>query len=127
MSTILVVDDETEVREVLRAFIERAGHRVLEAADASSARRILAKESVDLAFLDVLMPGESGIDLCHSIKEDPECRSMKVVLLTGYDDERAWQQGLRCGADLFAVKPLTQERVQVLLSELLGLQDEGPA
>lgn len=114
-----MVDDDIEVREVLRAFIERAGHRVLDAPEASSARRILARESVDLAFLDVLMPGESGIDLCHSIKEDPDCRKMKVVLLTGFDDERAWQQGLRCGADLFAVKPLTQERVEVLLSELL--------
>lgn len=122
-----MVDDEAGIREVLRAFIEKAGHRVLEAMDASSARRILAKESVDLAFLDVLMPGESGVDLCHSIKDDPECSRIKVVLMTGFDDERAWQQGLRCGADLFAVKPLAQERVQVLLDELLGPQDEGLA
>lgn len=119
MSTILVVDDDTEVRLVLRAYVEREGHRVLEASDASSARRMLAHERVDLMFLDVLMPGESGAALCQSLKDDPECREIKVVLLTAFDDERAWNQGLRCGADIFAVKPVTRERIQVLLQELL--------
>lgn len=120
MSTILVVDDDAEVRLVLRAYVEREGHRVLEASDASSARRMLAQERVDLMFLDVLMPGESGAALCQSLKDDPECREIKVVLLTAFDDERAWNQGLRCGADIFAVKPVTRERIQVLLQELLG-------
>lgn len=119
MSTILVVDDDAEVRLVLRAYVEREGHRVLEASDASSARRMLAQERVDLMFLDVLMPGESGAALCQSLKDDPECREIKVVLLTAFDDERAWNQGLRCGADIFAVKPVTRERIQVLLQELL--------
>lgn len=119
MSTILVVDDDAEVRLVLRAYVEREGHRVLEASDASSARRMLAQEQVDLMFLDVLMPGESGAALCQSLKDDPECREIKVVLLTAFDDERAWNQGLRCGADIFAVKPVTRERIQVLLQELL--------
>lgn len=126
MSTVLVVDDDSEVRVILREYIELAGHRVLEAADASSARRVLAQERVDLVFLDVLMPGESGLALCHSIKGDPECDGIKVVVLTGYDDERAWQQGLRSGADLFAVKPVTRERIQVLLQELLAPGEGRP-
>ena len=125
MSTVLVVDDDANVRQVLCEFIEREGHRVLEAADASFARRALAQESIDLIFLDVLMPGESGATLCHSIKNDPECRDIKVVLLTGYDDERAWQQGLRSGADIFAIKPINRERIKVLLEELLS--PEGQA
>jgi CheY-like chemotaxis protein len=120
MSTILVVDDEATVREILRSFIELEGHRVLEAHDATSARKALAHEAVDLIFLDVMMPGESGTTLCHSIKDDSECRGIKIVLLTGFDDERAWQQGLRSGADIFAVKPVSRERIQVLLHELLS-------
>jgi CheY-like chemotaxis protein len=119
MSAILVVDDDPEIRQILREYLELEGHHVLEAMDASSARRTLAQEAVDLMFLDVLMPGESGSALCHSIKADPECRDIKVVLLTSYSDERAWQQGLRAGADLFAVKPITRERIRVLLQELL--------
>lgn len=119
MSTVLVVDDDPCIRQVLRAYVELEGHRVIEAADASFARQALAKEKVDLMFLDVLMPGESGTALCHSLKDDPECKDIKVILLTGFDGERAWSQGLRAGADIFLVKPATRERIQVLLHELL--------
>lgn len=126
MSTVLVVDDDSEVRLVLREYIEMAGHRVLEATDASSARRALAQEPVNLVFLDVLMPGESGASLCHSIKDDPECQGIKVVILTGYDGESAWREGLRSGADIFAVKPITRERIHVLLQELLAPAEGRP-
>jgi len=119
MSTVLVVDDDPGVRQILREFVELEGHRVLEAADSSFARQAMAQERIDLIFLDVLMPGESGAALCHSIKDDPECQGMKVVLLTGFDGERAWAQGLRSGADIFLVKPVNRERIKVLLEELL--------
>jgi CheY-like chemotaxis protein len=125
MSAVLVVDDDPIVRQVLREFIELEGYRVLEAADATQARQALAQETVDLVFLDVMMPGESGTSLCLSIKDDPECRDMKVVLLTGYDGERSWQQGLRCGPDIFLVKPVNRQRIKVLLEELLS--PEGQA
>lgn len=125
MSTVLVVDDDPEVRHVLKAYVELEGHRVLEAADASFARKALAKEHVDLMFLDVLMPGESGMALCHSLKDDPECQGIKVILLTGFDGERAWQQGLRSGADIFLVKPVNRERIKVLLEELLSPEGEA--
>jgi CheY-like chemotaxis protein len=125
MSTVLVVDDDPSVRQVLREFIELEGHQVLEAADATFARQALAQEKVDLLFLDVMMPGESGTSLCHCIKDDPECRGIKVVLLTGFDGERSWQQGLRCGPDIFLVKPVNRQRIKVLLEELLS--PEGQA
>jgi CheY-like chemotaxis protein len=125
MSTVLVVDDEPGLRQLLREYIELEGHRVIEAADASCARQALAQETVDLIFLDVMMPGESGTSLCHCIKDDPECRDIKVVLVTGFDGERAWQQGLRCGPDIFLVKPVNRQRIKVLLEELLS--PEGQA
>lgn len=125
MSTVLVVDDDSSIRQILREFIELEGHRVLEAADATSARRAMAQEPVDLVFLDVLMAGESGTSFCHSIKDDPECRGIKVILLTGFDGERAWQQGLRSGADIFAVKPVNRERIKVLLKELLSPESQA--
>jgi len=120
MSTVLVVDVDPIVRQLLRGFVELEGHRVIEAADATFARQALARETVDLIFLDFLMPGESGTSLCHCIKDDPECRDTKVVLLTGFDGERSWQQGLRCGADIFVVKPVNRQRIKVLLEELLS-------
>ncbi len=120
MSTILVVDDEPMVRDTLRGFLEREGHTVLEAEDALAARAQLAQGPIDLAFLDVSMPGESGADLCAHLKEDPECQHIKVVLLTGHDDEQHWREGLRSGADLYAVKPFGLERIRLIVSELLG-------
>ena len=125
MSTVLVVDDEPNTREILREYIESEGHRVLEASNAIAARKAMAQEPVDLVFLDVLMPGESGTSLCHSIKDDPECRGIKVVLLTGFDGERSWQQGLRSGADLFAIKPVNRERIKVLLEQLLAPESKA--
>lgn len=119
MSRILVVDDDETVRQILREFIEIEGHEVLEAENANAARHALAQGQVDLVFMDVNMPGESGASLCRSIKEDPECQNIKVVILTGYDSERAWRQGLGSGPDLFAVKPVNRERIKVLLEELL--------
>lgn len=126
MSTVLVVDDDPGVRQTLRGHVEAEGHRVLEASDASSARQTLAREAVDLIFLDALMPGESGAALCHSMKDDPDCRGIKVVLLTPFDDERAWHQGLRSGADIFTVKPVSREQIRVLLQELLGEDGTRP-
>ena len=125
MSTVLVVDDEPNTREILREYIELEGHRVLEASNAIAARKAMAQEPVDLVFLDVLMPGESGTSLCRSIKDDPECRGIKVVLLTGFDGERSWQQGLRSGADLFAIKPVNRERIKVLLEQLLAPESKA--
>ena len=120
MSTVLVVDGDPSVRQILREFIELEGHRAIEAADATFARQAMAQETVDLIFLDVLKPGESGMSFCHCIKDDPECRGIKVILLTGFDGERSWQQGLRCGADMLVVKPVNRQRIKVLLEELLS-------
>ncbi len=126
MSRILVVDDEPAVREVLRAFIEREGHQVLEARDAAEAREVLAREAVDLIILDAVMPGESGPSLCHALKEDPATRGIKVVILTGYGGEPSWRHGLTSGADLFALKPANQARIRMLLDELLSAPGEDP-
>ncbi len=118
--TILVVDDEEEVREVLRDFLSREGFRILEAADATEARQLMAHERIDLAFLDIALPGESGADLAAHMKNDAESSHIKIVLLTGLDDEQHWREGLQSGADLYAVKPFGLDRIRLILQELLG-------
>ncbi|HEX9081135.1 MAG TPA: response regulator [Holophagaceae bacterium] len=127
MSTVLIVDDDPDVRQVLRSYIELEGHRVLEAGDATSARKVLASHAVDLMLLDVMMPGESGASLCHSIKDDPEAQGLRIVILTGYDGEASWRDGLRSGADVFAIKPVNRERIRMMLQELLPPSEETPA
>ena len=126
MSLVLVVDDDSDVRQILRAFIELEGHRVIEACDAVEARALLAREAVDLVLLDAVMPGESGPSLCHALKEDPRTRDLKVVILTGHDGEPSWREGLQSGADVFALKPANQARIRMLLQELLPPPNGNP-
>jgi two-component system OmpR family response regulator len=117
--TILVVDDEEPVRQVLQDFLSREGFHILLAADATEARVLLAKEKIDLAFLDVGLPGESGADLASHMKNDADSKHIKIVLLTGLDDEQHWREGLQSGADLYAVKPFGLDRIRLIIQELL--------
>jgi DNA-binding response OmpR family regulator len=131
--TILIVDDDSEVREVMREMLEPEGHKILLAANASQARKLFAGQEIHLAFLDVALPGEPGSDLCQSLKSDPETQHIKIVLLTGLDGEAAWRDGLRSGADLYAVKPFSRDRILLIIEQLLestgawDLRKGGPA
>ncbi len=121
MKTILVVDDQPEVVGLLRDMLSIEGYRVLSADSTEPARELLATEKVDLAILDVDLPGESGHELCAFIKRFPE--GPKVVMLTGLETEAHWKEGLQMGADLYAVKPFGRDRILMIVRELLGETD----
>ncbi len=118
MKTILVVDDQVEVQNLLMDMLSMAGYRVLLAGSTQPAREILAVEKVDLAILDIDLPGESGHELCAFIKRFPE--APKVVMLTGLEQEAHWREGIQSGADVYAVKPFGRDRILTILSELIG-------
>jgi CheY-like chemotaxis protein len=99
-TSILVVDDEPVVRELLRAALEPAGSRVVEAADGSEAIEVAWREHPDLVLLDVGLPKLSGLDVCRALKTSPE--APRVLLITG----DATAEGLTdCGADGIVAKP----------------------
>ena len=79
MATVLVVDDEPIVREVVVRYLARAGHRTLEAADGSVARGLIEHGSSDLVVLDVMLPGTDGLELCRWIRGRSE---LPVIMLT---------------------------------------------
>ncbi len=118
MKTILVVDDQPEVVGLLRDILSLEGYRVLTADSTEPARKHLAVKKVDLVFLDVDMPGESGHELCEFIKGFPD--APKVVMLTGLEEEAHWKEGLRVGADVYAVKPFGRDRILLIVRELIG-------
>jgi len=115
-SRILVVDDEADIRGLLRALLERAGHEVSEASDGRAGLRELYAGSPDLIILDVTMPGLDGWATLERIREVTD---IPVLMLTAHDAELERVRGLKGGADDYVVKPFGRQelvaRVEVLL------------
>jgi DNA-binding response OmpR family regulator len=101
---VLVVDDDGAFRAYVRAALEDAGFAVAEVADGSSVVEAALDERPDLVLLDWRMPGESGITACRRLREEPSLRDVRVVMVTGLDDERDRALARQAGADAFIVK-----------------------
>jgi DNA-binding response OmpR family regulator len=102
-ATILVVDDEPEVREVLKEYLSEHGYNVVEAESADAAKTIAAKEPIDLALVDVHMPGEDGLTLSRHLRE--RYARMAIVMLTSRSTVVDRIVGLEMGADDYVPKP----------------------
>ncbi|HEX2187667.1 MAG TPA: response regulator [Longimicrobiaceae bacterium] len=105
-TTILVVDDNRDNVEILRAFLESRGYVVAEAQDGRSALAKMEQVRPALVLLDVMMPGMDGWQVCRTIKNHPDLGDTRVVMVTakgGYEDKF---EGLRSGADDYVVKPV---------------------
>jgi DNA-binding response OmpR family regulator len=116
MATVLVVDDEPIVREVVVRYLERDGHRTLEADDADSARAALQRHSPSLVVLDIMLPGGSGLDLCREIREASE---LPVIMLTARADETDRIVGLELGADDYVTKPFSPRELTARVRTVL--------
>src|SRR5690606_23093884 len=101
---ILVIDDESGVRGVVAAYLERAGFRVDQASDAAQARKFLAGPVPDLVVLDVMFPGASGL---HLLAEWRTTSDLPVILLTARAEEAERVRGLELGADDYVSKPFS--------------------
>jgi CheY-like chemotaxis protein len=114
--TVLFVEDETPVRNVVIRMLTEKGFRVFAAADAYDAVRILAAHHVDLLFTDVVMPGMDGVQLARQAKVMQP--AIKVLFATGYAQRAAERQAMRLGRILF--KPLRQAELIREVEMLLG-------
>src|SRR5437762_4153674 len=118
-ATILVADDDPTARHVLVRILESAGYGVVEAADGSSARRLVASERPDLLMLDINMPGTDGIDLCLEVKTDPTTNLVPVIHVTGSTGRDDRLAALRAGSDEFVAKPFDMEELLTRVRSLL--------
>ncbi len=105
----LVVDDSLTVRRQLEAALDRAGIQVVLAEDAEAAQRELVRKRFDLMFLDVVMPGIDGYELCRSIKQNQYTRGVPVLMLTSRSSPFDRARGALAGCDSYLVKPITWE------------------
>jgi two-component system response regulator RegX3 len=116
-SRILVADDEPHIREVVRAYLEREGYEVLEAADGETALEHGRTGNLDLLVLDVMLPGRSGFDVLRALRS--EGSSVGVLMLTARDDVIDRVAGLELGADDYVVKPFEPREVVARVGAIL--------
>jgi DNA-binding response OmpR family regulator len=116
MSTVLVVDDEPIVRDVVVRYLEREGYRTLQAADGEEARRVLERDRPSLVVLDVMLPGISGLELCRWIRSRSDT---PIVMLTALGEETDRIVGLELGADDYLTKPFSPRELAVRVRNLI--------
>lgn len=113
---ILVVDDDQKIRELLARYLTDQGFRITTAADSSSARAAMRGLDFDLVLLDVMMPGESGIDLARDLKSH---RSVPICMLTALSDAEQRVRGLETGVDDYISKPFEPRELVLRINNIL--------
>ena len=117
---ILIADDEANIVLSLEFLMRQAGYDVRSAADGEDALRQLAAFRPDLILLDVMLPLRDGFEVCQTIRDDPELKDMKVVMLTAKGREVEVAKGLALGADLYVTKPFATRELIANVRRLLG-------
>jgi putative two-component system response regulator len=120
--TILVVEDDAQVREVLTEHLINLGYGVVKATSAEEAVQRLEETTPDLVLTDVHMGGMSGIDLCAKLKRDPRFQLTPIIILTGQSDLKARVAGLAAGADDFFAKPFDLLEIRTRVTALLRVK-----
>jgi DNA-binding response OmpR family regulator len=123
MRTILVVDDEPIVRDVVVRYLERDGYRTVTAGDGTRARELLEAEEPDLVVLDVMLPGLDGLELCRWIRSRS---SLPVIMLTARGEEADRIVGLELGADDYVTKPFSPRELAARIRTVLRRATAAP-
>ncbi|MCG8924116.1 response regulator transcription factor [Lentzea sp. CC55] len=113
---VLVVEDDTTVRDVVRRYLEHAGYEVELAGDGERALRLMAAHEPDIVVLDLMLPGIDGLEVCRRIRERG---STPVVMLTALGEEEDRIAGLQIGADDYVTKPFSPRELALRVSSVL--------
>ena len=106
-ATILLVEDEPAIQELISANLMRAGHHVLRAGDAETAQRIVREALPDLILLDWMLPGMSGVEFARRLRNEERTRAIPLIMLTARGEEQDKVMGLESGADDYITKPFS--------------------
>ena len=120
--TILIADDIEANRELLTEILSAEHYRIVQAEDGEQAMQLLEEGEVDLALLDVMMPGRSGFAVCRALKSNPDTRLIPVVMVTSLSASEDRVQGIESGADDFLNKPVNKEELLARVRSLLKIK-----
>jgi two-component system phosphate regulon response regulator PhoB len=127
VASILIVEDENDLQQVLAYNLRQAGHEVVTAADGETALAHVRKRPPDLVLLDLMLPGMSGTDVCRAIKNDPATRKIAVLMLTAKGSEIDRVVGFELGADDYVVKPFSVRELVLRIGAVLRRGQEEPS
>ena len=105
--TILVIEDEKDIQELIQFNLERDGYKVLLADSVKAATKLLARNTPDLVLLDLMLPGENGFDFCRHLRSTDATRNLPVIMVTARDEDADVVAGLEVGADDYITKPFS--------------------
>ena len=117
--SILLVDDDQEIRELLDTYLTRAGFQVRTTPDGAGFRQAMNEAPSDLVILDVMLPDEDGFSLCRWIRQHPRQAQVPIIMLTASSDEADRVIGLELGADDYLGKPFSPRELQARIKALL--------
>lgn len=124
MNNIMVVDDDPNIRELIRLILKKEGFEVLEASDGEDALEKIEDSKVDLIVLDIMMPKVDGWVVCHSVKSNNVTKDIKIIILTAKTQIRSKIKGLYIlQADLYMTKPFDLDDLSLNISKLLHIED----
>lgn len=116
---VLVVDDDPNIRELIRIKLTAAGHHVTTAADGEEGLAIALDERPQLVVLDVMMPKMTGLEVCRCLRADTTMVDVPIVLITAKADEADVQKGFEMGADEYITKPFSPRDLLARLENVL--------
>jgi two-component system phosphate regulon response regulator PhoB len=123
--TVLIVDDEAAIRDMVRMSLEMAGFECIEAADAQEAHSKIVDQKPDLVLLDWMLPGASGVELLRRLKRDEATTEVPVIMVTAKTEEDNKIQGLDVGADDYITKPFAPREMLSRIKAVLRRSGHG--
>lgn len=123
--SILIIEDEQPIREMIAFGLRRAGFQVQEAADCRAARQLLVDRRPDLVLIDWMLPDMSGLELARALKRDPQTRDLPLILLTARGAETDKVAGLDSGADDYVTKPFSPRELHARINAVLRRTQMG--
>ncbi len=123
--TVLVVEDEEDIAELVRLHLTREGYHVIHAATGEDGLELVQSKSPALVVLDLMLPGIDGLEVCRQIRSEPASQSTAVLMLTAKGEESDIVVGLQLGADDYVTKPFSPKVLLARIKALLRRRTEG--
>lgn len=121
--TVLIVDDNPQILELLEAYLDPLAVRVQLAGDGERAVALVEQSEPDLILLDIMMPRRSGFEVCRLLKDDPRYRDIPIIMVTALNELGDMERARECGADDFLSKPVNKIELLARVQNLLKLRE----